>query len=197
VIGVSFAVGAVGWSFAEYFLHNVGGHVARGRTRFSREHLQHHAERLYFTPWQAKVAIAVPQVAIVTSLAVFAAGWADGVAFAVGFLGAWLTYEVLHRRLHTHPPTGAYGRWARKHHFAHHFTAPHLNHGVTSPIWDLVFRTHLPVEQVRVPPKMAMPWLVDPATGEVFEAYAGDYALARRRGARREAAGSPVAQPVV
>jgi len=65
---------------------------------------------------------------------------------------------------------------------------------VTTPLWDLVFATRLPVERVRVPRRLAMPWLVD-AHGEVWPAYADDYELvgsgrsdARTRQADTEAA---------
>ena len=62
-----------------------------------------------------------------------------------------LGYEVLHRRAHTRPPRGTYGRWRRRNHFAHHFANPRRALGVTTPVWDLVFATRLPIERVRVP----------------------------------------------
>jgi hypothetical protein len=36
---------------------------------------------------------------------------------------------------------GWYGRWARGHHFHHHFVDARVNYGVTSPVWDVVLRT--------------------------------------------------------
>ena len=53
---------------------------------------------------------------------------------------------------------------------------------MTTPIWDVVFGTRLVVERVRVPRRLAMPWLVD-ANGEILAAYAADYELvgSRRR----------------
>jgi hypothetical protein len=47
---------------------------------------------------------------------------------------------------------------------------------VTTPLWDLVFATRLPAESVRVPRRLAMPWLVD-AHGEIWPVHAGDYEL--------------------
>lgn len=178
---LGFTLGAMGWSFAEYALHNWVGHLSRGRTRFSREHLQHHAERLYFTPTRTKLLLALPKLGVLAALAVWGLGWAAGSSLWVGFASAYLGYELLHRRLHTHPPRGPYGRWARKHHFYHHFHGPHQNHGVSSPLWDLVFGTYTPVERVRVPERMAMRWLLDPETGEVRAELVEDYELARRR----------------
>jgi hypothetical protein len=83
---------------------------------------------------------------------------------------------VLHRRAHTRPPRGRYGRWRRRNHFAHHFADPGRAHGVTSPVWDLVFGTRLALEPVRVPRRLAMSWLVD-EQGRVREPFASDYVL--------------------
>lgn len=35
------------------------------------------------------------------------------------------------------------------------------NHGVTSPLWDMVFRTHEKVDVVKVPRRHVPPWLLD------------------------------------
>lgn len=176
------AAGALAWSFAEYVLHRFWGHEARGKNAFSREHLRHHAEDGYFTPTPKKLMTAVPLAVLALSLF----GWLFGllgVAAWVGFFAAYTSYEVLHYQLHASPPTSAYGRWARRHHFAHHFNCPKLNHGVTSPIWDLVFGTYKPVDKVRVMRRRAaasVPWLID-GRGELCAELAGDYMLIERQ----------------
>lgn len=180
LVPVWFVVGMMGWSFSEYALHNWGGHKARGRNPFSREHLKHHKIKGYFSATSQKVMAAVAVWTVAAGLAWLALGPVWGLALATGFVVGYGSYELVHRRLHTHPPTNFYGRWARKHHFYHHFMRATSNHGVTSPVWDMVFGTHAKVEQVRVPRKRAMAWLLDPATGEVAEAYARDYVLAGR-----------------
>ena len=106
----------------------------------------------------------------------------QGLAYAVGLVGFYCAYEVLHRRLHVSEGVGAFGRWARRHHFYHHFHDPAANHGVTSPLWDLVFGTRKVVtEAVVVPEKLAMPWLVDPRSGEVHPHLSGRFTLKARR----------------
>ena len=83
------------------------------------------------------------------------------------------------RREHTHPGFGAYGRWARRHHFYHHFINAKMNHGVTTPIWDLVFGTYRKADVViEVPSKLAMPWLKDPSTGKAREEFATSFVIA-------------------
>ena len=74
---------------------------------------------------------------------------------------------------------GAYGRWARRHHLHHHFASPKKNHGVTSPLWDWVFRTYAaPRPQLKIPPKQVMAWLLD-EEGAVKPPYQDDYVLIR------------------
>jgi sterol desaturase/sphingolipid hydroxylase (fatty acid hydroxylase superfamily) len=151
--------GAFCWSFAEYAIHNWVGHLGRGRNEFSREHLEHHRLGDYFAPTSKKAKAALPVLAALAAVLVPLLGGRPGGGFVLGFGLAYLAYEVLHRRLHTHPPRGPYGRWARRHHFYHHFMSPKRNHGVTSPLWDLVFGTYARPGVVRVPRRKAMRWL--------------------------------------
>ena len=177
MIALAAFLGALGWSLAEYLLHRFVGHRPKSRLAFSREHLAHHAHSLYFTPLPAKLTLAVPTGAVLITVGALTHS-AHGVAFALGFLSAYAAYEVLHRRLHTHAPRNAYGRWARRHHFHHHFGGPKTNHGVTSPIWDLVFGTYQRPEQITVPPRQPVPWLLDDQ-GHVLPTFAHDYRAAR------------------
>lgn len=174
-------LGAVSWSFAEYGLHNWNGHLAKGRNEMSREHLAHHTDTSYFTATKKKVLAAGAVACVVVPTAIWVAGLL-GAVWAVGFYATYTWYEVLHRRIHTHPPRGPYGRWARRHHLHHHFTSPKKNHGVTSPLWDWVFGT---VERkpgrVRVPPKHPVSWLMEPGTHKVDARYDADYEIAKPR----------------
>lgn len=176
-----FVAGALSWSWFEYVLHRFVFHERWLGARLAREHLTHHAKVSWFAPWSAKLALAVPIVGAVVGLGWLAVGPTASAA-GCGLVAGWLVYERLHRRLHTHPPRSAYGRWARRHHFHHHFADPRRNHGVTSPVWDLVFGTWSPVERVIVPTRQAhhLPWLCG-ADGEVAPIAARDFALGPRR----------------
>ncbi len=186
MMALAAAAGAAGWSFSEYALHRWVGHSPKSRTEFAEEHRAHHAQRFYFAPTRRKVALAAPLLGVAAAAAGFVAG-ASGLAFVAGYGVAYAGYEVLHRRLHTHGPTGPVGRFLRRHHFAHHFNGPQTNHGVTSPVWDAVFGTLRDPGVVRVPEKHAMHWLVDPATGDARPEYATDYVVHRPK---RRAKGS-------
>ncbi len=180
IIPVLFAalLGAFTWTFLEYVIHRWLGHDVRTRPNpFAAEHIRHHSEGDYFAPtWKKAVAAAV-LVAVLVGPAVAVAGAWVGLSFVTGLVGMYVAYEVLHRRDHTHPGTGAYMRFLRRHHFHHHFTDPDFNHGVTTPVWDWVFGTLRGPGLVRVPRKLAMRWLIDPLTEDVYPAYAEHYEL--------------------
>lgn len=181
--------GAFVWTLAEYALHRVVFHELPRAALGASEHRRHHAEPDWFAPaWQKGLA-ALAVTALMLPAVGSAAGWPLGAAFTVGFIAMYLAYEVLHRRCHTHPPRGRYGRWRRRNHFAHHFLDPRRGHGVTSPLWDHVFGTALPVERVRVPRPLAMRWLLD-GEGRVREGFAADYELAGRTPDARSRLGS-------
>ena len=174
---LAFVGGAAGWTFTEYVLHRFDGHGMKGNSTFSREHLTHHADPTYFAPSLVKLRMAVTVIGTLGVVLWLLAG-PVGVFAAAGFTFGWLCYEWLHRRLHTHGPLNAYGRWARRHHFHHHFNDPRANHGVTSPFWDWAFGTLAEVDVVRVPRRHAPVWLVH--QDELVPLHAADYVLRGR-----------------
>ena len=175
-----FVVGMFSWSFVEYGMHNWNGHLCRGKTRFSRAHLRHHADPEYEQTTQEKILQTVPIGSLVVIISSLFIGWAGGFTYLGGMLLAYLLYSYSHWASHALPPKTAYGRWMRRHHFYHHFTNSKFNHGFTSPIWDMVFGTYRAPGVIRVPRKMAMVWLVDEETQEVHPEYAADYELIGR-----------------
>lgn len=174
--------GAFTWTFLEYVIHRWLGHDARFRGNpFGVEHIRHHAEGNYFAPTWKKLLLVPIAATIVGAPAILALGPALGAAYTAGLIGFYGAYEALHRLEHVYEGFGAYGRWARRHHFTHHFVDARVNHGVTTPLWDLVFGTYRRVEVITVPPKLRMPWLEDPATGRVRASLAGTFELAKAR----------------
>lgn len=191
-IVAALGLGVLTWSFLEYVIHRWLGHDARLRPNlFEEEHTRHHAEGNYFASGWKKAAAAAIAMAIVTPIAALVAGLTLGLAYAFGFVAFYLGYELLHRRAHTHAGFGAYGRFVRRHHFWHHFGDSRTNHGVTSPIWDFVFRTYRTPGVITIPPRLAMTWLVDPATGDVHARFADHYRLRGRKASEPASAAEP------
>jgi sterol desaturase/sphingolipid hydroxylase (fatty acid hydroxylase superfamily) len=176
----AFLSGAFLWTFLEYVIHRFLGHV-HTRNPFGSEHVAHHSRGEYFAPWYKKAAATLALCAILVPPALWLFG-TIGATFVAGLLTMYVSYEVLHRLEHVHAGIGAYGRWARRHHFYHHFHDPRVNHGVTTPVWDIVFGTYVRVDEpIRVPAKLKMAWLCDPETDEVWPQHAQHYTLRKRR----------------
>jgi sterol desaturase/sphingolipid hydroxylase (fatty acid hydroxylase superfamily) len=168
--------GAVGtgwvlWTFAEYVLHRFAMHELHGRGIMSREHLEHHVH----SAWNFSVTHLLSWAGMLP-LTWWLAGVGAGMGVAVGWAVGYFFYEYQHAMAHLRRPSGRYGTWLRRHHFHHHFGHPMANHGVTTPVWDRVFGTHEVPEMVRVPRRLALPWLVDDA-GELRPEFADHYVL--------------------
>ena len=172
------ACGVLTWTLLEYVLHRWLGHDRRFRRNpFGVEHIRHHVEGNYFAPSWKKLIAAVVFALVIAVPAILVAGTSLGLAYVGGLIGFYALYEWLHRREHTHAGIGPYGRFVRRHHFHHHFVDGRTNHGVTTPLWDLVFRTYDHPSVIRVPQKLCMAWLRDPSTGAIRAEHAGTYQL--------------------
>jgi sterol desaturase/sphingolipid hydroxylase (fatty acid hydroxylase superfamily) len=172
------ALGAFTWTFLEYVIHRWLGHFRPlRRNPFGVEHVRHHVEGDYFAPAYKKLLVTALSGALLGVPAIAVAGRAAGAAYVAGLMGLYGAYEVLHRLEHVWAGIGPYARWARKHHFHHHFVDARTNHGVTSPLWDLVFGTYRKPGVIPVPRKLCMAWLKDPATGNVRAAHADAFVL--------------------
>ena len=169
------------WTLAEYLLHRFVMHEMKGKGLASREHLRHHAERdsvleSWYYAWTGVVIVGTGLGAAATALL-----GPIGICLGAGWVAAYGVYDWMHWRAHRRPVANAYERWIRRHHFHHHFGHPMTNHGVTTPVWDMVFGTYVRVDgPLRVPRRMAMVWLVDD-DGAVRPEYAADYELAGSR----------------
>lgn len=178
-----FMVGVFSWTFLEYMIHRFWGHSKKKKTLnpFTPEHRRHHAEFNYFAPAWKKGLAAVVVLAVLTLLVGLPFGWVNGFVYALGVAGMYVVYEAIHSLAHKRPPINAYGRWFRMHHFYHHFRSPKSNHGVSSPLWDLVFGTYVKVDQVTVPGRgIPLRWLFT-TDGEVKPQFSNDYRVAGKR----------------
>jgi sterol desaturase/sphingolipid hydroxylase (fatty acid hydroxylase superfamily) len=167
------------WTWAEYMLHRFAMHHLHGKGIMSREHLEHHVtsgwsfSSTHLLSWTGMLLVGFLGWAPLFGLLVSPA---FGLGIAVGWAVGYFFYEYQHMVSHLRPPASRYQRLVRRHHFHHHFGAPMRNHGVSLPFWDVVFGTREQPEQVRVPRRLALPWLVD-ADGELRPEFAADYVL--------------------
>lgn len=176
--------GAFFWTFCEYVLHR-WFHTARGANLASKEHLAHHARRVYlvnYLSWLSWAGVLLVGMVVLPLAASVVVPLLPALAFGAGWTIACFAYEFIHAANHLWAPKTAYGRWARRAHFHHHFHAPLRNHGVTTPLWDLVFRSYDRPDAIVVPRRLAMVWLLD-GSGAVRPEHRETYAV---RGVRTE-----------
>ena len=179
LLAAGFVAGFLLWGLAEYLLHRFAMHELKGKGLMSREHLEHHVH----ASWSFSVMhlLSWAGMLLVGFLAWFPLGWITvslgfGLSVAVGWSIGYFFYEYQHAASHLKAPRGAYGTWLRRHHFHHHFGHPMANHGVTSPVWDIVFGTRQRPERVRVPRRLVLTWMVDD-DGELLPRFRDDYVL--------------------
>ena len=140
-----FVLGMFVWTFTEYVLHRFVFHY-HAKHEWSRKlfwsfHGVHHDYpsdplRLVMVP-----SVSIPLAATFYFLFVFIMGWVYAAAFTPGFLTAYLFYDMTHYAVHHFPIKGPLFGYLRTYHMRHHYNAPDLGYGVSSPLWDVVFRT--------------------------------------------------------
>ncbi len=174
----AFVGGVLLWTLLEYVLHRFAFHERKLGRRVAREHLTHHAKPDYFATLAHKLVLAIPVLGGL-SLVLGATLGPVGIAVVFGTFTGWQVYELIHRATHVRAPRGRYGEWARQHHLHHHFQNAKVNHGVTTPFWDIVFGTREIPSSIRVPRRHvhAFAWLLDADGVEVAERYRDLYRL--------------------
>lgn len=147
VLGIAalFVGGIVAWTLAEYVLHRYVFHWHRD-TPFGRRfhfllHGVHHdypndKDRLVM-PLGASIPLGVAFY----SLFYFTMGVRTGEPFFAGFVVGYLIYDGTHYAVHHFKQRTRLGKWVRRHHMIHHFADVEGGYGVSSPLWDHVFRT--------------------------------------------------------
>lgn len=128
-----FIAGLLGWTFLEYAIHGWMGH--RFATFVNPLHHVHHRDPRAVFALGAWLPALLP---LLVGAARGARGWT---IFYAGILAGFAAYEVLHYRMHFRAPACRAETWLRTRHLVHHYCAPALNFGVTTALWDCVFKT--------------------------------------------------------
>lgn len=58
-----------------------------------------------------------------------------------GTMAGYIAYDWVHYYTHHFHPRSRLGKWVRAYHLRHHFQDHDAFFGISSPLWDLVFRT--------------------------------------------------------
>lgn len=152
-IPLGFLIGIIVWTPSEYLLHRFVFHFhpkhpsERMKRLLFLVHGVHHAQPRSKTRLVMPPVLSIPLSAIfyglftlVLSMLFKAPQWVPSV-FA-GFLAGYVAYDMIHYSIHHFSMKKGVFKIIRQHHMAHHFKTPELRFGVSSPVWDYVFRTN-------------------------------------------------------
>lgn len=138
---IIFGAGLFAWTLVEYVIHGTLSHVFA--TPISPLHDVHHRDpHAIFT-----IGAWVP-TAIVWTVGMAVFGMSRGMIFYSGMVAGFIIYEAVHYRIHFATPATAFEARIRARHLAHHFHAPDVCFGVTTPIWDHVFGSQPGIERM-------------------------------------------------
>ena len=138
-----FIGGALFWSLFEYVMHRYLFHMIADSERAQKFiytlHGVHHEyprdkERLFMPPVPSLIIASV-----IFAIMKLTLGW-NALAFFPGFVFGYVMYGSMHFAIHAFaPPKFLKALW-RNHHL-HHYKAPDKGFGVSSVLWDVIFRT--------------------------------------------------------
>ena len=144
IIGLTLA-GLLLWTLTEYWLHRKLFHWDPDHPIGHRLHFVihgvHHDHpndrmRLVMPPGAS-----IPLAALFFGLFWVIFGLPTAYPMFAGFLIGYLTYDYMHYYLHHFVPKSKRGKALREQHMRHHFQDHRYGFGVSSPLWDIVFRT--------------------------------------------------------
>lgn len=133
------------WTLVEYWLHRLLFHWQPRFPGGDRFHFMLHG--VHHDHPNDKLRLVMPPAAslplAVIFLGAFTLVFGTPLAYPLfaGMLIGYLTYDYTHYYLHHAVPRTRLGKRLREQHMRHHFQDHRFGFGVSSPIWDYVFRT--------------------------------------------------------
>jgi sterol desaturase/sphingolipid hydroxylase (fatty acid hydroxylase superfamily) len=133
------------WTLTEYVLHRFVFHWTRDTAFGRRVHFLLHGVHHGFPNDKDRLVMplgaSIPLGIFFYSLYYFTVGPAFGEPMYVGMALGYLAYDGTHYAVHHFKQTTRIGRYVRRHHMLHHHADNHGGFGVSTPLWDIVFRT--------------------------------------------------------
>jgi len=139
-----FLLGVLIWTLLEYIIHRYVFHyepkTALGKQLHYIIHGVHHdypndARRLVMPP-----SISIPLAILFLALFAITLGrFAPAVSAGFGF--GYVCYDSIHYAIHHFAMKRGVWLWLKQYHLRHHYRDDHVGYGISSPLWDYVFRT--------------------------------------------------------
>ncbi|HEY4282300.1 MAG TPA: sterol desaturase family protein [Chthoniobacterales bacterium] len=143
-VAAFFVFGILVWTLLEYVIHRYVFHY-EPKTRVGKllhfiMHGVHHdfpndATRLVMPP-----IISIPLAIVFYTVFVLTLGRFAPAALA-GFGFGYVCYDTIHYATHHFAMKRGVWRWLKQYHLRHHYHDDHAGYGVSTPLWDYVFKT--------------------------------------------------------
>jgi dihydroceramide fatty acyl 2-hydroxylase len=133
------------WTISEYWLHRKVFHWDPDHPIGHRLHFIIHG--VHHDHPNDKLRLVMPPGASIPLAALFFGifwlvfGLPTAYPLFAGFLVGYLIYDYMHYYLHHAVPKSPLAKRLREQHMRHHFQDHRYGFGVSSPLWDMVFRT--------------------------------------------------------
>lgn len=150
IIPIAVVLGLFIWTLAEYTLHRFVFHF-HPKGEFGKRivflfHGIHHTQPKDKTRLVMPPVVSIPLAALFYGLFYLivvmlfkADGWLAPLFAA--FMTGYLAYDLIHYATHHWPMKSGIGKFLTQYHLKHHYKTPDARYGVSSPLWDKVFRT--------------------------------------------------------
>jgi sterol desaturase/sphingolipid hydroxylase (fatty acid hydroxylase superfamily) len=138
-------IGLAVWTLTEYILHRFVFHFNPPGKIGARIHFIFHGvhhdypndtKRLVMPP-----SVSIPLAALFFLLFQAIFGSVLVAPFFIGFIAGYLFYDISHYAIHHFNMHGKIWLAIKNHHMRHHYQDPQKGYGVSSPFWDVIFRT--------------------------------------------------------
>ena len=132
-------LGLVAWTLLEYVLHRF---VLHGMQPFQAWHAEHHRRPRALIGTPTILSTALIAALVFLPVLVLSDLWRAS-ALTFGLLTGYMVYAIVHHATHHWRADTAWLRRIKRHHALHHSpVAAAARSGVTSALWDVVFRTN-------------------------------------------------------
>lgn len=139
-----FLAGLIVFTLVEYLVHRYTYHMPTSTAQ--RERLQYVLHGVHHEYPRDKSRLALPPILAIAVASAFFVLYrlllgTYGIPFTAGFVAGYATYLCVHYSVHAFPPPKNFFRYLWVHHALHHYQQTEAAFGVSSPLWDLIFRT--------------------------------------------------------
>lgn len=141
---LSFLTGILLWTLTEYIIHRWVFHYEpkseTGKKIHFLVHGIHHDYPRDATRLVMPLLVSIPLATFFFYIFMLAFGSYYLIIFS-GFVLGYVSYDSIHYATHHINLKGKLGSFLRSYHLRHHYEDEHTAYGVSTPLWDYIFRT--------------------------------------------------------